>query len=338
MGFLYKLERKFGKYAIPNLPLIIIITYAVGYMLHLLSKGMITDMISLNPYAILHGQVWRLITWIFIPPSEFGFFTVIMLYFYYSISKTLESTWGTFYFNLYFFMGIFFTALGAFAMYGYCEFFNPEFVSGFNAYEIIHTGEECTWIKGGSWFYCHAANMYSTYYMNMAIFLAFAATYPETTVLLMFIIPVKMKVLGIFDALYMIYLAFELSIGGTPFGLFVIGASLLNFLVFFALTRKGMRKSPQMRKRQKEFKRKMREIRYERDDRRIAKHKCAICGRTSEDYPNLEFRFCSKCEGNYEFCEDHLFTHKHFKRSDMSNSTNNDKDVMGGTTPNGDKL
>ena len=71
---------------------------------------------------------------------------------------------------------------------------------------------------------------------------------------------------------------------------------------------------------------------------RIAKHKCAICGRTSEDYPNLEFRFCSKCEGNYEFCEDHLFTHKHFKRSDMSNSTNNDKDVMGGSTPSGDKL
>ena len=234
--------------------------------------------------------------------------------------------------------GIFFTAFGAFAMYGYCELFNPEFVSGYNAYEIIHTGEECTWIQGGSWFYCHAANMYSTYYMNMAIFLAFAATYPETTVLLMFIIPVKMKVLGIFDALYMIYLAFELSIGETPFGLFVIGASLLNFLVFFVLTRKGMRRSPQMRKRQKEFKRKMREIRYERDDRRIAKHKCAICGRTSEDYPNMEFRFCSKCEGNYEFCEDHLFTHKHFKRSDMSNSTNNDKDVMGGSTPNGDKL
>lgn len=46
---------------------------------------------------------------------------------------------------------------------------------------------------------------------------------------------------------------------------------------------------------------------------RGAVHRCAICGRTELDDPNLEFRYCSKCEGNYEFCQDHLFLHIHAK-------------------------
>ena len=43
------------------------------------------------------------------------------------------------------------------------------------------------------------------------------------------------------------------------------------------------------------------------------KHKCAICGRTEKDGDNLVFRYCSKCNGNYEFCQEHLYTHKHFE-------------------------
>ena len=42
-----------------------------------------------------------------------------------------------------------------------------------------------------------------------------------------------------------------------------------------------------------------------------ARHKCAICGRTENDDPNLSFRYCSKCTGNKEYCQDHLFTHTH---------------------------
>ena len=45
----------------------------------------------------------------------------------------------------------------------------------------------------------------------------------------------------------------------------------------------------------------------------VTKHKCAVCGRTEKDDPNLEFRFCSKCNGNYEYCQDHLYTHIHKK-------------------------
>ena len=46
----------------------------------------------------------------------------------------------------------------------------------------------------------------------------------------------------------------------------------------------------------------------------MPRHKCAICGRTEKDSPELEFRYCSKCEGNYEYCQDHLFTHEHVKK------------------------
>ena len=42
-----------------------------------------------------------------------------------------------------------------------------------------------------------------------------------------------------------------------------------------------------------------------------AMHKCAICGRTEKDDDSLEFRFCSKCNGSYEYCSDHLYTHEH---------------------------
>ena len=43
----------------------------------------------------------------------------------------------------------------------------------------------------------------------------------------------------------------------------------------------------------------------------VTRHRCAVCGRTELDHPELEFRFCSKCNGNYEYCQDHLFSHRH---------------------------
>ena len=52
----------------------------------------------------------------------------------------------------------------------------------------------------------------------------------------------------------------------------------------------------------------------------VTKHRCAICGRTEADSPDMQFRFCSKCEGNYEYCEEHLYTHKHVKMSDNMGS------------------
>jgi len=113
-GLLNKLERKFGKYAITNLSLYIIIAYIIGYVLVLTGS---VEFINLNPYYIARGQVWRIITWILVPPSTIDIFTIIMLYFYYQIGSALERTWGAFRYNVYIFSGIVFTVLGAVVLY-----------------------------------------------------------------------------------------------------------------------------------------------------------------------------------------------------------------------------
>lgn len=106
-----KFEKKFGKYAINNLSMVLIICYAFGYLFYWMYPNMLSYL-YLNPYEIIfHGQVWRLFTWLVIPPSRFDFFTLLMLYFYYSLGTTLERTWGTYRYNVYIFSGMFFTIL-----------------------------------------------------------------------------------------------------------------------------------------------------------------------------------------------------------------------------------
>ncbi len=290
-------ERKFGKYAIQNLSFVLVMCYAVGYLLELFDRsGLLISYLTLNPYAILHGQVWRLVTWVLIPPSSGGlFFTLLMLYFYCSIGTSLERTWGTYRYNVYLFQGMLFTIAGSFLLMGYCYLFKPE-ISLLGAALTINSPRE---------YFTVIAMMFSTYYINMSIFLAYAATFPDAQVLLMFIIPIRVKWLGI---IYAVMLVFQF-LGSTVYGKFAIGASLLNFVVFFLTSRNMMHLNPKQIHRRQEFKRDVRR------NTGITKHKCAICGRTEVDSPQMQFRFCSKCDGNYEYCEEHLYTHTHIKRS-----------------------
>ena len=301
-NLLAKLERKYGKYAIHNISLVIIMCYAVGYVLQIMNADL-TSYLTLNPYYILKGQVWRLFTWLLIPPGSLDIFTLLMLYFYYSIGTTLERTWGTFKYNVYLFSGMFFTILGAFILYAVYNFV-PQYAEVVSVY-----GKEIVF-SSGNWGRSFAA--FSTYYVNMSIFLAFAATYPDMQVLFMMIIPLKVKVLGI---VYSIMLVYTFIINGIT-GRIVIGASLLNFVVFFLTTRNYRSISPQQIKRRRQFTKAMNTsvgtaAKDSAGNTVITRHKCAICGRTELDDENLEFRFCSKCDGNYEYCSDHLYTHEH---------------------------
>ena len=290
-----KFERKFGKYAIGNLSLKLIICYAFGYVCCLIpALSGILEFLSLDPYKICHGQVWRLFTWVLIPPSTSpSILIIITLFFYYSIGHSLESVWGDFRYNVYVFSGMLFTILGEFGIYGYLMLF-----SGYNAAEVEYI--------------CSILSMeyVSTYYVCMSIFLAFAATFPDVQVLLFFIIPIKIKWLGILDAITLGYLV----ITGNWFMKVIVIASLLNFIIFFFAYRNMRCGSPKARakaaKRRREF---QDEVRQSIRPKGISKHKCAICGRTEETNPELEFRFCSKCQGNYEYCNEHLFTHKHIE-------------------------
>ena len=112
-------EKKFGKYAIKNLSLTLIMCYAAGYLIEMVLPGLFY-FLTLNPYAIIHGQVWRLVTWILIPPDSSNlFFVLLMLYFYYSLGTSLERTWGTYRYNVYIFSGMLFTIIGSFLMMGF---------------------------------------------------------------------------------------------------------------------------------------------------------------------------------------------------------------------------
>lgn len=296
MNFLNKMERKFGKYAIPNLSLYLIMGYILGYLLEFISPAVL-DFLTLNPYLILHGQIWRLVTWIIIPPSSLDLLTIVMLMFYYSVGTSLERTWGTFYYNVYLLLGMFFTIIGSFLVMGI------SYVPGLQSFDqrTLLYGTE-------NYFRLVVANSFSTYFVNMSIFLGFAATFPDVQVLLMFIIPIKVKWMGIAYAILLGVQFFQSNIVGK----IIIGASLLNFVLFFLMTRSsgfGMRISPSQMRRRHEYNREVKRAK----PASVAKHKCAICGKNSEDNPEAEFRFCSKCNGNYEYCQDHLFTHTHVK-------------------------
>lgn len=106
MNFLNKMERRFGRYALTNLSLYIVLTYAAGYLLYMITPQVLTYM-TLEPAMILRGQVWRIVSWLLIPPSTQNiFFILITLMFYYSIGTSLERTWGAFRYNVYIFSGI----------------------------------------------------------------------------------------------------------------------------------------------------------------------------------------------------------------------------------------
>lgn len=281
MNFLNKLERKYGRYAIQNLPMTMVVLYVVGYVIDLFFSSALS-LFQLEPYDILHGQIWRLVTWVIIPPSSLDIFTIIMLYFYFSLGRTLEQTWGTFRFNLYIFSGMFFTAVGAFILYGALYA-----MTGSQVYGI--------------------GNFFSTYYINMSIFLAFALTYPDLQVMLYFLIPIRIKWMGL---LYGVMILADLVRGNWASRVAII-ASLFNFIIFYLISGRLDRFSPHQAYRRKTYKKKVKQVQPRGG---ITKHKCTVCGRTEQDGDDLEFRFCSKCDGNYEYCQDHLFTHQHIKK------------------------
>ena len=298
MNFIYKLEHKFGRFAIRNLSLILILCYVAGYIIEFAAPAFM-GYLTLNPYAIVHGQVWRIVSWILIPPGENNiFFAIIMLVFYYSIGTSLERTWGTFQYNLYLFAGMFFTLIGSSLMMGFCYLFRPELLNGiYSEYTVFES----------------LSYVFSTYYVNMSIFLAYAATFPDNQVLLMFIIPIKVKWLGVVYGAFLVYemISGMLMNGNVGFVYpFVIGSSMLNFIVFFFTTRNYIRMNRSQRKMHRDFARKQRTDKAARNAG-ITKHRCAVCGRTEKDGDDLVFRFCSKCAGNYEYCQDHLYTHIH---------------------------
>lgn len=286
MDLFTKLERKFGKFAIPNLTIILIGGFVLGYLIEIFAPDALS-LISLDPTKVMRGQVYRLISWIVIPPYGVSIFVIITLMFYFYVGRTLENTWGDFRYTLYILSGIIFTDIGIMITYALMAVTGQQ--------ELINMYSE---------FGLYGA---STYYLCMSMFLAYAFMFPDMQVLMYFIIPIKVKWLGYLDIAYLIVEVIRFGLMGYYTGMVTVIMAVLNFILFYIAMKGKTRVSPAHKKRKRQYKREVRQTQL------LTRHKCAICGQTEEDDPTLEFRYCSRCKGNYEYCQNHLFTHEHKK-------------------------
>ena len=192
--WLNKLERKFGRFAVPDLMLYVTLTMGLVFVFDLFvsrnpnNTFTLNSMLEFDRDLILKGQVWRAITFLVIPHTSSILFAALELYFFWMLGTGLERQWGTFRFNVYFFLG----AIGC-------------IIAGFITGEASNT------------------------FHYMSIFLAFAIVYPNYEILLFFFFPVKMKWLGIADG---VLLAILLIIGNWSTRVLIL-VSMINLVLFF---------------------------------------------------------------------------------------------------------
>ena len=321
MNTLYKLEKKFGRFAIPNLYFIIIACSILGYILRYLLPN-VYDQILLVPYmVVVRHQYWRLFTWFLTIPYELSGISIIFLpinlFFYYYLGKSLEAFWGRFMYNLYVIGGALLTDILVLILSFYYYGFGPSASKNVAQFPLdMASGADSVY-----------AGLSIMHYMLISIFLAYTIVGGDNMVYLYFLIPLKMKWLGYLDLFFM---AFYFITGGI-FTKVIVFSFIANYFIAYAVNHNRTHATFKDRRRQKQFvKSKQSGMARRRrgsadviefpggiippgtgNPEGITVHKCAVCGRTEIDSPDMEFRFCSKCNGNYEYCSEHLYTHTH---------------------------
>ena len=314
--FFYRNRNK----GIPNLMLYIGIGNLIVYFFSRYENGLqMYEWFRFSAEKIFQGQVWRLFTYIFTfgysysSSSIFGFFLMLLaIYFYYWLGKTLEATWGTLRFNLFYLSGLLLMDAAALILYACFPF------------KTIELPVTVT-------------------YLNLSMFLAVATLNPEQRVLFMMFIPIKMRWLGLVDLGLTLYGVIDGIYSGilywTQYGplfgvYFLLAAcfplvALLNYFLFLGKDVKNLlplrwQRSRKERKTARNYRAKVVEAEVEPNPdwaknyrsstgARPYRHKCTVCGSTDTDYPNLDFRYCSKCKGYYCYCSDHINNHTHMQ-------------------------
>lgn len=271
------------RFGIPNLMRYIVIGTAAVYILMVLTRNSDANalsFLSFNLNGLLHGEIWRIVTFIFVPGDTRPFWLIVALYFYYWIGSSLEHEWGTARFTLYYISGALLTVLGVVIV-------------------SLITGN-------------HYLTIYGTSYVNLSMFLAFAVLFPDVQVLLFFIIPVKMKWLAYIDGAVFVLGIIQSLVRGSVIGVVLPIVAMLNFIVFIwpEIQRLSSNRRYRNSRQATQFRQAVHQ--QQRQENVGYHHKCAVCGRTDTDYPDLQFRYCSKCAGYHCFCQDHIFSHVHF--------------------------
>ena len=291
---------------IPNLMLYIVLGTGIVYFMNLINGGsVLTECLLFDKGKILQGQVWRLFTWLFTNTLRTNpLLNVLFLYFFYNLGRAVELTIGTFKFNLYYIAGV--VLMDLFAMI-FCPLGNVVI-----DYYLIPAE--------------HFALLYSNmpYYLHLSLLLAFATNHPDKEIYIFFIIPMRAWVLAL---VYLVLVGIDVfnmcyPLNLMPHALFPL-VGLLNYFLFFSadiLNLLPLSWRAKFRKNKQATPKKTgtipfspsRQIKTE-DSKALYTHKCTVCGRTDVSNPELEFRYCSRCQGYHCYCEDHISSHTHIE-------------------------
>ena len=256
------------------------------YLIDLFNMGGIplSSMLNFSRYSIFHGQIWRLVSFVFI--SESGdilglrgtgiFFVLLSAYFYWWIGSLLDREWGTTKFTVFYLGGVVLNIIFG-LLAGYADM----------------------------------------WYVNLSMFFAFATLYPdlEIRLLIFFVIPlpVKVKWMAWLDAALFAWSVVGALLVGDWIGALLPIVAILNYFIFFwqdfkyLFVKTKRRASPTVIN----FKKAQKQLQKKAKETHGYTHKCAVCGITDADDPNMEFRYCSKCDGYYCYCANHISNHVH---------------------------
>jgi hypothetical protein len=258
MRFLDKLEKKFGRYAPANVTVYLIAGQTLFYVMFM--TGRIDRSVTwLAAGLLMRGEWWRLATFVFDPPISNPLFAFFAWYLFYLMGSALEAQWGEFRYIVFLLVGYLLTVA--------VSFLAP-------------------------------AAIVSNVFIGGSVFLAFAFLYPDFTLNIFFVLPVRIKWLAL---LTWLGYGYQLLFGGWHTRLLVL-ASTCNFLLFFArdltwLARSGQRRLARQSSR--------------RDDTPF--HRCTVCGITDKSHPQTDFRYCPDCAGQHGYCPAHIHDHMHVK-------------------------
>lgn len=269
---------KHPRFGIPNLMLYIAIANVVIALIDSFSMGgvSLSTMLYFSRKAIMHGQIWRLITFVVVPEGSNLLMIALSAYFYYWIGAMLEREWGAAKFTVFYLGGV---ALNI--LFG--------FITGYA----------------------------SMYYVNLSLFFAFATLYGDMQVLLFFILPIKVKWLAYVDAALFAWSILSNLLSGYVLYAMLPLVAILNYFIFcwqdlrYLISRTKRHTASNV----VNFKKAQRQAKQTANETKGYIHKCAVCGITDVDHPNMEFRYCSKCDGYYCYCMEHINNHVHIHQN-----------------------
>lgn len=297
-------HRNRGK-GIRDLMLYICLGNAIVALAGMINGGAaLSALLCFDKAAILRGEVWRLVSWLFTDQLGGSMISILFLYFFYRLGNQVEQIIGTFKFNLFYLSGV--VMMDLFAMI-FCPT-EPVIIGNY-----IYPPEAFTYFYG---------NM--AYYLHLSMVLAYSTIFPEAQFLIFYVIPIKAWIIALLDLIMIAISVYNMCYPDLlfPHCLFPL-IGLLNYFLFFGSSMKNLLPfSIKARRRRNQFRRgvKAKVVPFPETPVRRADpvnsnytHRCTVCGKTDAEYPDLEFRYCSRCQGYHCYCEEHISNHAHIE-------------------------